>query len=280
MKIIFKSKIILALPFLTIFNIKANDIYLEAGMCIGFARALEAQFPSNFNELSEVAKSNINKIKINLNSFDKWIPRRNECYISNTNLKADQLNSCLVNKISDPNAVKFWYGYTLAGSFSNNKSKHEVINNANATCVTLKEIPRIIGGQMDGAKITENKISGGQIKIILQSVKKAGKNTCELFFEIENKTSYNITSMNFTTTFRGNNNSILGMNILQTKILPPNVKVDGRQYAMDIPCSNIKNLKLNPLELLFVDGKSRRDLLDSVNSLITTSSASDVKFDK
>lgn len=263
-------RLIFLFPLTLAGNANAVDLYEDAGICIGATRALEGQFPDQLSGLSVVAKSNISKIKKSFVAYDKWVSKRNECYTSGTN--PERLKSCLTSKIDDANAVKFWYGYLMAASFSNNKSKFEVLDIANSTCVAVKEIPSAVDESRNRNKVSENSRGAGALKIVLRSVKKAGANSCEFFFEFENKTSLNITSLSFNTSFRDHSGAILGKNILQTKRLPSGVAVDERQYAMNIPCVDIKLVKLNSLNLLFVDGDSRRDLMGSVEALMVPSS--------
>jgi len=123
----------------------------------------------------------------------------------------------------------------------------------------------------------------GKITIALVGAKPAGSSassTCQLFYTFNNQTGLNITSMTLQPTFKESDGSIIGTNYLNSKRLKNSENVDAANY-MDTPCNKVKTVKLNPIFLLFVDGKSRRDLFDSVyDNIIVSSKVSGVNFVK
>jgi hypothetical protein len=120
----------------------------------------------------------------------------------------------------------------------------------------------------------------GKLTIELNGSKSMGK-YCQLFYTFNNQTGFNITGLNFKTSFKESDGSIIGKNFLMVDRLKNAVNVDTDQYVMESSCNEVKTVKLNPIFLLFVDGDSRRDLFDMVeNNIIVSSKVSGVSFVK
>jgi hypothetical protein len=117
------------------------------------------------------------------------------------------------------------------------------------------------------------------LKIELYSMKVPGTNTaaCELFWNITNQTGLNITTINFQTVLKEADGSILNSMSFQTARLKNEEEVSFRSLVGN-PCQEIKTIKFGPVFLLFVDGKSRRDLMSRVgDSVVFTSKVNAAK---
>jgi branched-chain amino acid transport system substrate-binding protein len=115
----------------------AANFYEDAGFCIGAAWAMQKIVPKSGDNMSRVGAENVLKITRDLAIFDKWVPKREECLKRDT--KREAFRSCLDNNISDPNAAKFWFGYTAALAATLQKSHLEAVFDANTVCVAMSD---------------------------------------------------------------------------------------------------------------------------------------------
>jgi hypothetical protein len=121
----------------------------------------------------------------------------------------------------------------------------------------------------------------GKLTIELNGSKSMMGKYCQLFYTFNNQTGFNITGLNFKTSFKESDGSIIGKNFLMVDRLKNAVNVDTDQNVMESSCNEVKTVKLNPISQLIVDGDYRSDLFDMVeDNIIVSSKISGVSFVK
>lgn len=120
----------------------------------------------------------------------------------------------------------------------------------------------------------------GSISIQLSSVKEVPHFGCNLNWIIINTTGLNITNIEYETTLREADNSVINRMLFFPGRLKSGVEVDYQSNAMGVKCSQIKFIKFNEVPVLMVDGRPIiREAKDKVSdSTILSSKMNGIKI--
>lgn len=122
----------------------------------------------------------------------------------------------------------------------------------------------------------------GKITITLLSSKDS-RESCKIFWSVNNSTKQNITTIDFDPTYKERDGTILGKFIFQAQRLKGGATVEGYSRMNGTKCSEIAQIKLNGMHSVQVDGDrvTSNALFNTIeNSIAVTSNIGNTSFVK